>query len=70
MHFIREAVDRCRHDRQHDRLPSDNRPRCPAKRTVAEESQDGILHRMQDFVADAFEQNDGSCSSGCDWADK
>ena len=55
MYFIREAEDRYRHDRQHDRLPSDNGPRSPAKRTVAEESKKAILHRMQDFVADLFE---------------
>jgi len=56
MHFIRDSKNRCRQDCQHRRLPSDNRPRCPAKRTVAEESQNTILHRMQDFVADLFEQ--------------
>ena len=55
MHFIREAIDRGRHDRQHNRLPRDSRPRCPAKRTVAEERQDAIRDRMQDFVADLFE---------------
>ena len=41
MHFIRDAVDRGCHDRQHDRLPGDSRPRCPAKCAVAEEGRCG-----------------------------
>jgi hypothetical protein len=39
VHFIRKAVDLGRHARQQDCLPSDSRPRCPAKFTVAEEGQ-------------------------------
>jgi len=56
MHFIREAVDRCRYDRQHDRLPSESRSRRPAERAVTEQGQDAILHRMQNFIADMCEQ--------------
>jgi hypothetical protein len=55
MHFIRHPIQRRRDNGDYKRARRHLPVQTPPKGPVAESAEDGILHCMQDFVADVFE---------------
>src|SRR6267143_844290 len=56
MRFIRHPIQRCRDNGEEKRTRRHLAAHTPTENPVAEPAKDGILHPMQDFVADYFEQ--------------
>ena len=56
MRFIRHPVQGRRDDGEEERVRRHLPAHAPAEGAVAEHAKAGVLHRVQDFVADVFEQ--------------